>query len=168
VSAGTLAVAAAPVVWAAGTASAATIPVGNVTVVNAVSGFSSNNKTLPANCPAGTKVVGGGAEIAGSAHVVLTELIPTASSYTATAVEDQVGESGQWQLLTYAYCASGNLPGYQIVSNSTTGSGAFQNVVSTCAAGNSATGSGGKIVGGGGQVDLQTLGEGSSISNLRR
>jgi hypothetical protein len=167
----TLAAAAVPVLWTALPASAATVPVGTVNVVNIASPFDSSNKTINTKCPAGTRVVGGGAQIAGgTGHVILTELRPSTGaggdSYQVTAVEDQVGEGGTWSLLTYAYCASGALPGYEIVTNtSPVGSGAFNNTVSTCSAGKQSLGSGGKVNNGANQVDLETLGEGSSISN---
>jgi hypothetical protein len=169
VSAGVLVVAAVPVA-AAVPASAATVPVGNVKVVSVASPFSSSNKTLAAKCPAGTRVVGGGAQIAGAGHVVLTELRPITAaagdSYQATAVEDEVGEAANWSLLTYAYCASGPLPGYQIVSaTSPNSSNPFTGITSTCAAGSQSLGSGGQINNGNGQVDLLTLGEGGTISN---
>lgn len=171
VSTGALAVAAVQLAWTAVPASAVTVPVGTVNVVNAVSPVNSNNKTLSAQCPTGTRVVGGGAQTAGgSGHVFLTALRPiavsTGSSYQATAVEDQVGESGNWSLLVFAYCASGNLPGYEIVANtSAAASGQFSLVVSTCTAGKQSLGSGGAIHNGANQVHLQNLGEGSSISN---
>jgi len=152
-------------------AQASTVPVGTVNVTSVASPFDSTNKTYSANCPTGTHIVGGGGQTAGgTGHVIFTEMRPisTASgdSYRVTAVEDQVGEAGTWSLLVYAYCASGTLPGYQIVTNtSPVGSGAFQNTVSTCTAGRHALGSGGVVNGGGNQVDLQTLGEGGSFPN---
>jgi hypothetical protein len=167
-SAGVVAVAAAPMVWIAGNASAATIPVGNVTVVSKASGFSSANKSAKAVCPANTKVVGGGGEVAGSGHVVLIGEVPTAADFTVTAAEDQVGEVGQWQVISYAYCATGNLPGYEIVRKSTSGSGAFQGIASECSGRGQATGAGGLITGGNGQVDLETLGEGADGGFSRR
>jgi hypothetical protein len=171
VSAGALAVAAVQIAWTAAPAAAVTVPVGTVNVVNAVSPFNSNNKTLSAQCPTGTRVVGGGAQIAGgTGHVILTALRPiavsTGSSYQATALEDQVGESGTWSLLVFAYCASGTLPGYEIVANtSAAASGQFSQAVATCSPGKQSLGYGGAINNGANQVDLHGLGEGSSISN---
>src|SRR4051812_2024176 len=168
-STGVIAVAAVPVALAV-PASAATVPVGNVKVVPVSSPFTSANKTLAASCPSGTRVVGGGALIAGATHVVLTEERPIAGAngdtFQATAVEDEVGEAGNWSLQTFAYCAAGNLPGYQIVSaTSPAGSNPFTSLSSTCAAGSQSLGAGGRINGGNGQVDLLTLGEGGTISN---
>jgi len=151
-------------------AQASTVPVGTVNVSTIASPFDSNNKTINTACPAGTHVVGGGGQIAGgTGHVIFTEMRPitgASDSYRVTAVEDQVGEAGTWSLLTYAYCASGTLPGYEIVSNtSPVGSGAFQNTVSTCSAGKYALGAGGLVNNGSNQVDLETLGEGGTFSN---
>lgn len=152
-------------------AQASTVPVGTVNVFDVATSFDSNNKTISEPCPTGTHIVGGGAQTAGgTGHVIFTEMRPvtTASgdSYRVTAVEDQVGEAGTWSLLVYAYCASGTLPGYEIVSNtSSVGSGAFQNTLSTCTPGKHALGAGGVVNNGSNQVDLQILGAGGSFPN---
>jgi hypothetical protein len=173
VSVAACAVVSGTAVWSATSAHANTVPAGTVTVVNNASAFDSNNKTINTKCAVGSHVVGGGAQIAGgTGHVILTELRPITvaggDSYQVTAVEDQTGESGTWSLLTYAYCASGPLTGYEIAaSTSSVGSGSFNNSSSTCSGGKKALGSGGRINNGANQVDLQSIGNGGSgsISN---
>ena len=54
-----------------GVASAATVP--TASVVSALTPFDSTaNKTIAAQCPAGKRVIGGGARVNGAQHVVLT------------------------------------------------------------------------------------------------
>jgi len=76
------------------------------------------------------------------------------------ASEDQTGFAGTWALQAYAICADPP-PGLQIVSaTGTAGSDAFQAVTASCPPGKFAIGAGGRINGGGGQVDLNTIAEG--------
>lgn len=151
------------------TAAAATLPVGSVKVVSVITPFDSNNKVAAANCPAGTRVIGGGGFVSGTGHAVLTELrpivSPTGDTYQVSAAEDEVGERAAWALLAYAFCAA-NPPEYEIVSaTSALSSGSFTGIAAVCPNGKYVVGSGGRINGGLGQVDLLTLGEGGTVSN---
>jgi hypothetical protein len=150
-------------------AEAATIPPGSVTVANTISPFNSANKTLRANCPAGKRVLGGAGFVSGTRHAVLTELRPisttTGDSYQVSAAEDETGELGNWAILAYAFCGS-TAPGVQIVSaTSVPSSNSFTGISATCPGTKRLVGAGGRINGGGGQVDLLTLPEGSLLSN---
>jgi hypothetical protein len=150
-------------------ASAATIPVGSVEVVTATSGFSiGSSKTLSAVCPASKpRVLGGGFTTTGT-HIVATELQPVAGgtdSYRVTAGFDEVGTTGSWQLLVYAYCSSA-APGWQLVTvTSPATSDPFNQVLPTCPSGKAVVGTGGRINGGGGQVQLVTQALGSVAPN---
>jgi hypothetical protein len=151
-----------------GTASASTVP--NATVVSTTPVFDSNAvKTADAQCPAGKRVIGGGARVNGAQHVVITQQQPISTgagdTFRASASEDQFGFAGNWALQAFAIC-SNPLSGLAIVSTAgTAGSGSFQGVSATCPAGKRALGTGGRIDGGQGQVQLGTIAEGSLGSN---
>jgi hypothetical protein len=83
-------------------------------VVSAVSpSDSSPTHTAVAMCPAGKRVVSGGADIdgdaAGSIRVYLNGSTPVQSpadaGWTATGVEDSAGFDGNWHITVYAECA---------------------------------------------------------------
>lgn len=151
-----------------GVVSAATVP--TASVVSALTPFDSTaNKTIAAQCPAGTRVLGGGARVNGAQHVVLTrqEPVHTAAgdSYVVAASEDEIGFTGTWALQAYAICADPP-PGLQIVSaTGAAGSSAFQGVSASCPPGKFAVGAGGRINGGMGQVSLHTIAEGAVFSS---
>jgi hypothetical protein len=146
-----------------GLASAATVP--TATVVSELTPFDSTSpKTIAALCPAGKRVIGGGARINGGEHVVLTRLEPVQAgagdSYVVEASEDQTGFADPWALQAYAICADPP-PGLQIVSApGVLGSDAFLGVSARCPAGKFAVGAGGRINSGEGQVALSTIAEG--------
>ena len=77
------------------------------TVTLASASDSSSPKTATANCPAGKRVIGGGARATGTAstEVSVTESYPSsATQWTALAREvNAVGTA--WMLTTYALCA---------------------------------------------------------------
>jgi hypothetical protein len=142
-------------------ASANTIPVGSVIAVSQPSGFSTvSPKTTAAVCPADRpRVLGGGFTTTGT-HIVVSQAQPLAGSptdsYQVTAGFDQVGTAASWQLLVYAYCSSA-APGWQIVpATSTSTSDAFNEVAAACPSGKEVVGTGGRITGGAGQVELVT------------
>jgi hypothetical protein len=151
-------------------AAATTIPVGSVQVVTATSGFSvGSSKTLSAVCPAARpRVLGGGFTTTGT-HIVVNELRPVSGSpvdsYRVTAGFDEVGTSASWQLLVYAYCSS-VAPGWELVTaTTTTTSDPFNSIIATCPGSKRLVGTGGKINGGAGQVQLVTQGIGSVAPN---
>ena len=122
-------------------------------------------KTATAVCPAGKAVVGGGGLISAPSptdgrKVVLTRLEPVHSgnldSYVVTAEEIAGGTVTPWQLEAYVLCAPA-LPGYQIVTGSTTpSSSSVQQAVATCPGSTKTLGTGAQINNPGGQVTLQT------------
>jgi len=151
-------------------AAAVTIPVGSVEVVTATSGFSPGpSKTLSAVCPASKpRVLGGGFTTTGT-HITATELQPVAGSpvdsYRVVAGFDEVGTTASWQLLVYAYCSS-VAPGWQLVTaTSPPTSDPFNQVIVTCPSGKAVVGTGGRINGGAGQVQLVTQGIGAAGPN---
>jgi hypothetical protein len=120
-------------------------------------------KTVPAVCPEGKRVLGGGARITGSSHVFLTQLRPIHSSngdrYEVTAIADETGVDGTWSLQAFAVCAD-PIPGLQIVERRADepNSRDFQRVGAFCPDDMVALGGGGRIAGGDGQVHLYTVG----------
>jgi hypothetical protein len=66
--------------------------------------------SVGATCPSGKKVLGGGAEINGGlGRVVLKQMQPNGailSGFVASAAETQAGQTGNWDIRSYAICAS--------------------------------------------------------------
>jgi hypothetical protein len=122
-------------------------------------------KTAIAVCPAGKRVVGGGGSAintspADERRVLLTRLEPVHSgnldSYVVTGEEISPGIGSIWRLEAYALCAPA-LPGYQIVSASTTPSStSVQQAVASCPSPSKVVGTGFQVNNPGGQVTLQT------------
>lgn len=135
---------------------AAAIPgLGNVSVASVID--SSVFKSAVAMCPAGQRVIGGGARLTiATAEVSITHIAPnaTANGYEARAYEDFDGFAGNWGLIVTAICA--NAPfGYTIVTAaSPPGSPATAAVTATCPAGTQVLGTGGSVFPGRGVVLL--------------
>ena len=121
-------VALAGLVVGAGSDTASTVPPPVIT--SALTQFDSNAaaKTARAQCPAGTRVIGGGGRVNGGQHVPITRQQPvhgTVDTFEVSAIEDQTGTTQSWSVQAYAIC-SVPLPGLEIVSaTSAAGSGAF-------------------------------------------
>lgn len=137
-------------------APAAAIPgLGNTSVATAVN--SNVFKAATAMCPAGQRVIGGGARLTvASGEVSITRLAPnaTADGYEAFAYEDFDGFAGAWGLIVVAICAP-TPPGYTIVTAaSPVGSPPTASITATCPAGLQVLGTGGAVVPGRGVVLL--------------
>jgi hypothetical protein len=123
---------------------------------------STTSKQVAAVCPAGKRVVGGGAEIVnGRGQVVLQRLQPvrtaTDERYAAGAREDATGYGRDWRLRVFAVCAD-PLPGQQIISSTAPRtSDSQQSLVGLCPNGQREIGFGGRINNGGGQVRFTDL-----------
>lgn len=129
-----------------------------LTRVTKVSASNSNtSKQIAAVCPAGKRVLGGGAEIVnGQGQVVLQQLQPrrtaTDDRFVVGAREDGDGFVGAWRLRAFAICAD-PLPGQQIIaSTAPLSSDPQQSIVGLCPTGQREVGFGGKINNGAGQV----------------
>jgi len=111
-------------------------------------------KAANAVCPAGTKILGGGADIVGGGHSVqLGALNPAplglpANSMWATANEDVLGYGGSWYITAWAMCASG-VTGHEIVqaSSAEPAGSTFASATATCPAGKKVIGAGGASAG---------------------
>jgi len=75
---------------------------------------STSPKTVTATCPTGTVVVGTGFYLYPTAEKLVGSVIPTETSVTVTAAEDETGYSDDWSLTANAYCAA-RPANYQIV-----------------------------------------------------
>jgi hypothetical protein len=149
---------------AASPASATTIPPGTV---KAVAGQSATNtqasKSASAVCPAGQRVLGGGAFTVGGVHAVITELQPihttSGDRFEVTAAADQFGIIGSWGFQVFAFCAP--VPataGLTIVPHTNLPTSApTDQARAECPAGTGLVSAGGKIDNGNGQVDLGTF-----------
>jgi hypothetical protein len=144
-------------------ASAATLPFGTVIAVQGLSVINTaTSKSVKAICPAGQRVLGGGATLAPAGpHAVLTEAQPVHPSsgrdyFQVVASADQTGIVGAWGFTAYAFCAT--VPasfGLEIKSfTKPASSDATTQAGTQCSPGKFLIGVGGKIAGGAGQVDL--------------
>jgi hypothetical protein len=143
-------------------AGAATLPVGAVTAIEEQSPFDTRPvKTFSAHCPAGQRVLGGGALTVGGIHAAITEMQPIhprsgVDTFEVTAAADQFGIVGTWSFQAFAFCAV--VPAsmqLEIVSNTNPPTSQFGDDVGTrCSPGKTLIGTGGKIDNGQGQVDL--------------
>jgi len=120
-----------------------------VTATSAERG-SESFKGANAVCPAGTRILGGGADIVGGGHSVqLAALNPAplglpANSMWATANEDASGYGGSWYITAWAICASG-VTGHEIVQASSDAppDSSIASATATCPAGKKVIGAGG-------------------------
>jgi hypothetical protein len=60
-----------------------------------------------ANCPSGSRVVGGGAEVQGTSNVALIESAPSGTSGWTAIAGSRGGSTPSWKLIVYAICATG-------------------------------------------------------------
>ena len=148
-------------VLGAAPAGAASIPPGTVHVVEKQSPFNNlASKSFSANCPAGQRVLGGGAFTVGGVHAVITELQPIhttgGDSFKVSAAADQFGIPGVWSFQVFAFCAAvPDALGVQIVPHTNPPTSASMDQAPTsCPAGKFLIVAGGKIANGNGQVDL--------------
>ena len=123
--------------------------------VSATSALNSSNKSVTVNCPAGKRVLGAGADInAGNGQVLFDDIRPNAAltAVTVQAVEDETGQSGPWSVTAYAVCADPIAGLERVATTSALDSTPNKFVTATCPAGKLATGVGGDINAGSGQV----------------
>lgn len=113
-------------------------------------------KTRSAICPAGMKVLGGGAHVVGPAAGVirLTQLKPVSPGgalsdrYDIAADEPAGGVDGAWSIEGYALCApAGSVPGHRIVAaDSDSNSVTPKETAAPCPSGKRVLGTGAEVV----------------------
>jgi hypothetical protein len=142
--------------------------VGGLVVVSGVSpDGTAPGKSAHADCPAGKRVLGGGATVAladpkDRNKVRLAELRPVhpgsgADGYVAGALEGGAGGTGTWSVLVFAVCAD-PIAGLHVVSGSgPLGSATVQSAQARCSPGEVALGGGGLVRNPGFQADLRTV-----------
>jgi hypothetical protein len=126
---------------------------------HAESPSNSLNKAVTASCPAGKRVLGGGAELlGGESQVALNDVRPNGelTSVTAVALEDQTGYAGSWSLRAYALCATPP-PGLKRIPATSPTNSSNKTVTATCPAGKRLLGAGADISGGGSEVVVQDI-----------
>ena len=119
---------------------------------------SATYKSVTATCPAGKRVIGTGFHLLGAqGDVILDDLIPTATTVTVGAGEDQDGTSANWKITALAVCA--NAPaGIEIVTvTSAFGVGTGKNASASCPSGKRLLGTGTALANGFGQVSVSNL-----------
>jgi hypothetical protein len=118
---------------------------------------STDGKSAVAACAAGKRVTGVGGELRGSGgQVRMDDLIPfpdPAASVQVIGIEDENGTTANWSAIAYAICVNSS----ERVVASATGSNPISSVMSFCAGDKAATGVGGDISGGFGEVTMFDL-----------
>jgi hypothetical protein len=135
----------ASLIFFEGTASGVVAATQRVTVDSA---STSQNKSVTATCPAGTRVLGPGSwiDFGGTNQVLFDDLRPSAdlTSVTVNATEDETGTSDNWELTAAAICATPP-PGLERVSATSPLNSANKSVTATCPAGKRVFGLGADI-----------------------
>lgn len=154
----------AAVVVVAPPASAA-IP-GDELVLSSPAGPSSYvSRINSASCPAGKQVIGAFAYARGARRdVLITALIPSATSVVALAQEDQDGTDAEWSLIVEAMCAM-PVPGHTVVQSSSDSTSANKQVRATCPAGKKLLASGWNTQGAG-QVHVNQVAQAPDLTSV--
>jgi hypothetical protein len=127
--------------------------------VTDTSASDSTDKTVPANCPLGTRPLGIGGEVTNGAGQVSMDLLPGTVGddlvgANARAFEDESGYAGNWSVTAYAICGAVSR---RVVGTSLTNSTNPKTARVGCPDGLRTTGVGGDINGGAGQVALDKV-----------
>jgi hypothetical protein len=137
--------------------------------VGAASSFDGTTpKTLDVSCPAGTSVLGVGADAAGS-NLTITTLRPNLGLRTATvaAAKKNPADNAPWGLSGWVVCASPPLGLQRVVAQAAPDSEETKSVTATCPAGKHLLGLGGNTTGVGGEVILDDLRPDAALTNAK-
>jgi hypothetical protein len=144
---------------------------GLILVSNTSASDSSAEKSVPASCPSGKKVVGVGGRVTDGfslfftptsadfvGEVVMNGLFPNAAltSVQVNAFEDEDGFDKNWSLTAYAICANPP-PGLVLVSASSAPSSSFKGATASCPSTKNLLGTGGLLLDGQGQLVIDDL-----------
>ncbi len=118
---------------------------------------SASVRTVTATCT-GQRLIGGGFYLDGDTQgeVLIDKVLPSASYFQVRARETPKGTKGLWWLRTYAVCAD-DQPGFQVVG--------VDGPTATCPAGKKVTGGGAEVIGGNGEVILNSMVPGVTTVN---
>jgi hypothetical protein len=116
--------------------------------------------TTLGTCGFDRQVTSVGAEIETGANgeMFIDRMVPEPSlqAVTVRGIEDQDGTGASWTLRSHMLCAD-PLPGLERVVATSLSTSANKHVTASCDAGKRVVGTGGEIVGGGGQVGIQYM-----------
>ncbi|HEY0640629.1 MAG TPA: hypothetical protein VGD67_23615 [Pseudonocardiaceae bacterium] len=146
-------------------------PPPGLTSVSAYSVINSMNKQVSVTCPTGTRLLTAGWDVgSGAGQVYVNQLAPSITGVSATGMEDQDGQAGNWRVNVHAVCAD-PLPGHVVQSATATASSADKTVLVDCGPGTRRLALGWTLygVGGGtpaGQVHAQTGSAGTGWMTL--
>jgi hypothetical protein len=134
----------------------AAIP-GDELVLSSPAGPSSNpSRVNVAVCPAGKQLIGAFAYARGARRdVLITALMPSATSVIAIAHEDQDGTDAEWSLMVEAMCAL-PVPGHTVVQSTSDVTSSNKQVRATCPTGKKLLASGWNTQGAG-QVHVNQI-----------
>ena len=116
-------------------------------------------KTVTVTCPAGTRVIGTGAEVSHTGEVLLTRVVPTPGlqSVDVTAYRYAAAAVANMQAAAVAYCATPP-PGLQRVgTTSPANDDEIKSATATCPAGKHVLGTGAAILPGSGNVMIDDI-----------
>jgi len=127
-----------------------------VVIVEASSAWDSTpTKSATAECPSGTHVLGGGAGNAnggGVVHLTRLQALGNTDAFTASSAEHGV-YAASWRVDVWAIC--GSLSGLEYISfHTSTNSDSFKSAVAECTGDRQLISTGGRVIGGDGQVIL--------------
>ena len=130
---------------------------GQVRVV-ATSPVNAVNKSVTATCPAGRRLTGTGADIAGGGNDVLISAITPNAALTSVTVtgNEEDATAVNWVVRAVAICAA-PLPGQTLVTSTSVPSPVNKAAIANCPAGTRLTGTGGAILNGGGNVGMNRI-----------
>jgi hypothetical protein len=115
-------------------------------------------KSVSVSCPAGMRVVGAGFQLLGAAgHIVLDDLIPSATGVQVGAGKDQYGTTDNWQIVAVAACAVAPV-GIEIVSDTSAfAPGGGRDAAAACPLGRRVIGTGASLSNGWGEISINSV-----------
>jgi hypothetical protein len=133
-------------------------PDGSVTRTWRTSAWNSAvRKTVTITCPAGKVVYGTGAEVTGATGAVaISDIIPSTTQVTVSAVEIDNGTAANWKVRAYGLCAESQA-NRELVSQTTASNSLNKGATAVCPAGKELTGTGFDIANDNGRVAVEDL-----------
>lgn len=114
-------------------------------------------KTVTITCPAGKVVYGTGAQVTGATGAVaISDIIPSTTQVTVSAVEIDRGTAANWSIRAYGLCAESQA-NRELVSSTTASNSLNKSAAATCPAGKELTGTGFDIDHDNGRVAVEDL-----------
>lgn len=138
---------------------------GDELIVSSTGWTSYHSRIGSASCPAGKEVIGAFAYPRGNRRdVLVTALVPAATSVVAIASEDEDGTEDEWTLIVEAVCAL-PVPGRTIVQSSSDTTSANKQVRAACPPGKKLLTAGWNTQGAG-QVYVNQIGQSADLTGV--